>query len=59
MVVMKGEIVRLLCVDDGEETVLKKGDICVQRGRAYTWESRSDEWCCMLDLVLNVERTED
>ncbi|KAF7859555.1 hypothetical protein EAF04_008636 [Stromatinia cepivora] len=43
MIVMKGEIV--LRVDDGKETVLKEGDICVQRGTMHTWENRTDGWC--------------
>ncbi|KAJ8061855.1 hypothetical protein OCU04_009646 [Sclerotinia nivalis] len=43
MIVMKGEIV--LRVDDGKETVLKEGDICVQRGTMHTWDNRTDDWC--------------
>jgi len=39
VVVIEGEIVLLL---DDSETVLKKGDVVVQRGTNHAWENRSD-----------------
>ena len=38
VVVIEGEIVLLL---DDSETVLKKGDVVVQRGTSHAWENRS------------------
>ena len=38
VVVIEGEIVLLL---DDSETVLRKGDVAVQRGTSHAWENRS------------------
>ena len=40
VVVIEGEVVLLL---DDSETVLRKGDVVVQRGTNHAWENRSDK----------------
>ena len=44
VVVIEGEIVLLL---DDNETVLRKGDVAVQRGTNHAWENRSDKRALM------------
>lgn len=44
VVVIEGEIVLLL---DDTETVLRKGDVAVQRGTMHAWENRSDKRALM------------
>jgi Cupin domain len=39
-IVLEGEIVAIL---DGEETIMKAGDIMIQRGTAHAWANRSDK----------------
>ncbi|KAH7155947.1 hypothetical protein EDB81DRAFT_927800 [Dactylonectria macrodidyma] len=40
-VMVSGEIVLML--DSGEETILRAGDVYVQKGAAHMWENRSSE----------------
>jgi quercetin dioxygenase-like cupin family protein len=42
-VVMSGEI--WMELDDGEEVLLKAGDVLVQRGTIHNWINRSDKTC--------------
>jgi mannose-6-phosphate isomerase-like protein (cupin superfamily) len=44
VVVIEGELVLLL---DDSETLLKKGDVVVQRGTMHAWENRSDRMARM------------
>ncbi|MFW0796731.1 cupin domain-containing protein [Gordonia sp. CPCC 205515] len=48
-VVLEGEIWLLL--DDGE-TLLRAGDVIVQRGTAHSWSNRTDRPCRMAFLLL-------
>ncbi|KAF7914539.1 uncharacterized protein EAF01_000945 [Botrytis porri] len=54
MIVIKGEIV--LRVDEGKETILKEGDMCVQRVTMHTWENRTEEWCRCVCVMAGGEK---
>ena len=36
----------------GESTLLKQGDVVVQRGTAHSWITSSDEWTRMYWIIL-------
>lgn len=55
-IVLEGEIV--LEVDDGEETVIHRGDIVVQRGTIHAWVNRTNEWARMAFVLLDAEPIE-
>jgi quercetin dioxygenase-like cupin family protein len=40
-IVLEGEI--WLVLDDGSETLLRPGDVCIQRGTDHAWVNRSDQ----------------
>jgi quercetin dioxygenase-like cupin family protein len=49
-VVLEGEIEAVL--DSGETRLMKRGDVCVQRGTMHAWRNPSDtEWCRMLFVL--------
>jgi len=49
-VVLEGEIEAIL--DSGETRLLKRGDVCVQRGTMHAWRNPSEtEWCRMLFVL--------
>lgn len=52
VVVIEGEIVLLL---DDTETVLRKGDVTVQRGTNHAWENRSDQPALMAFFHIDAE----
>jgi quercetin dioxygenase-like cupin family protein len=54
MVVLKGEIVMRL--NDGKETVVKQGEMVVQRGTIHAWINRTDQWCRLLCVMLDAEK---
>lgn len=47
---MKGTVT--LEVENGEKTVLKEGDTCVQRGTLHSWKNESTEWCRMVFFIV-------
>jgi quercetin dioxygenase-like cupin family protein len=49
-IVLSGEI--YLVVDEGE-TLLKPGDVVVQRGTNHAWSNRSDEPCRMAFVLVD------
>jgi len=49
IVIISGEI---YCVMDEGETLLRAGDVLVQRGTQHAWSNRSDQFCVMV-AVLN------
>lgn len=51
-VVIGGEIVLIL---DDSETVLRKGDVSVQRGTDHAWENRSDKETIMAFFHIDAE----
>jgi quercetin dioxygenase-like cupin family protein len=49
-VVLKGEIIMEL--DDGSKTLMRKGDLAVQRATMHTWKNASEtEWARMLFVL--------
>ncbi|TCD69386.1 hypothetical protein EIP91_007733 [Steccherinum ochraceum] len=49
-VILKGTIT--LEVENGEQTLLKEGDTCIQRGTLHGWKNESTEWCRMLFILV-------
>jgi quercetin dioxygenase-like cupin family protein len=50
IIVLKGEIYAIM--DDGE-TLLKAGDILVQRGTNHSWSVRGNEPCIVAAILVN------
>jgi quercetin dioxygenase-like cupin family protein len=55
-IVLEGEVV--LELDDGEETVIRKGDVVVQRGTIHAWINRSEDWARMAFVLLDARPVE-
>ena len=53
-VVLAGEIV--LQLDGGEETVVKTGELMIQRGTKHEWINRSDSPCRILFIMVGSEK---
>ena len=49
-IVLDGEVVLIL---DDSETVLRAGDVVVQRGTDHRWENRSGEWARMAFILVD------
>ncbi|KIW29842.1 uncharacterized protein PV07_05629 [Cladophialophora immunda] len=49
-VVLRGTIT--LVLDDGSETVMREGDVCVQRGTNHAWKNVSAETCRVLFVLV-------
>jgi quercetin dioxygenase-like cupin family protein len=54
-VVLDGEVV--LVLDDGAETVLRRGDVVVQRGTDHRWENRTGEPARMVFMLVDADFT--
>ena len=52
IIVLKGEVWSVL---EEEETLLKAGDILVQRGTNHAWSNRSDEPCLIAGILVSAE----
>jgi mannose-6-phosphate isomerase-like protein (cupin superfamily) len=52
IIVIKGEIWAIL---EEEETLLKAGDILIQRGTNHAWSNRSDEPCIFVAVLVSAE----
>jgi quercetin dioxygenase-like cupin family protein len=50
-IVLEGAIV--LSLDDGSETLLRPGDVVVQRGTDHAWENRTDEATRMVFVLVD------
>lgn len=50
IIILSGEIYMIL---DEEETLLKAGDIVIQRGTNHAWSNRSDTHCIQLAVLLD------
>lgn len=55
-IVLEGEVVLVL---DDSETVLRAGDIVVQRGTAHRWENRAERTARMAFVLIDGAFTED
>jgi quercetin dioxygenase-like cupin family protein len=49
-IVLEGEIWLIL---DEEETLLRAGDVCIQRATNHAWSNRSDRRCVMAFVLLD------
>ena len=52
LIVLKGEIYAVM---DKGETLLKAGDVMVQRGTNHSWHNRSDEPCLLAAILVSAE----
>lgn len=52
IIVLKGEIWAIL---EEEETLLRAGDILIQRGTNHAWSNRSDEPCLFAAILVSAE----
>ncbi|WP_336335153.1 cupin domain-containing protein [Pseudomonas putida] len=50
--VIKGQIYALL---DNQETLMKSGDVLIQRGTNHAWANRSDEPCIVLFVLIDAK----
>lgn len=50
IIILSGEIYRIL---DEEETLLRAGDIVIQRGKNHAWSNRSDTHCIQMAVLLD------
>lgn len=55
IIIISGEIYLIV---DQEETLLKAGDIVIQRGTNHAWSNRSDSPCIQLAVLLDAEKTQ-
>lgn len=51
-IILSGEVV---AVTDRDETVLRAGDVLVQRGTAHTWHNRSSAPCVFASVMVSAE----
>jgi len=49
-IILSGEIV---AITDAGETVLRAGDVLIQRGTAHTWHNRSDAPCVFASVMVS------
>ncbi|KAF5708811.1 hypothetical protein FGLOB1_6179 [Fusarium globosum] len=49
-IVQKGRAVFVL--DDGSKTLVGEGDVIVQQGTVHRWDNPTDEWVCLLFVLL-------
>jgi uncharacterized cupin superfamily protein len=50
--VLDGEIVAVM---DAGETVMRAGDVLIQRGTSHSWANRSDRPCRMAFILVDAE----
>lgn len=55
IIILSGELYLIL---DEEETLLKTGDIVIQKGTNHAWSNRSDQPCVQLAILLDASRGE-
>ncbi|MCW3161454.1 cupin domain-containing protein [Chryseobacterium oryctis] len=53
IIILSGEL--YLIMEEGE-TLLKPGDIVIQRGTNHAWSNRSDEPCIQLAILIDAEK---
>jgi mannose-6-phosphate isomerase-like protein (cupin superfamily) len=53
ILVLQGEIVAVM---DKGETLLKAGDVLIQRGTNHSWHNRSDQPCVIAAVLVSAER---
>jgi quercetin dioxygenase-like cupin family protein len=53
--VVSGEVT--LELDDGEQTVLRAGDVVVQNGTRHAWRNHGTEPCTIVGVAIGADRT--
>lgn len=53
IIILSGELYLIL---DEEETLLKTGDIVIQKGTNHAWSNRSDQPCVQLAILLDASK---
>ncbi|WP_255607131.1 cupin domain-containing protein [Pedobacter polysacchareus] len=53
IIILSGELYLIL---DEEETLLKTGDIVIQKGTNHAWSNRSDQPCVQLAILLDATK---
>ncbi|MBC8985676.1 cupin domain-containing protein [Pedobacter sp. N36a] len=53
IIILSGELYLIL---DEEETLLKTGDIVIQKGTNHAWSNRSDQPCVQLAILLDTSK---
>ena len=51
-IIVSGEVYLVL---DDEETLMRAGDVCIQRGTNHVWSNRSDEPCRIAFVLIDAE----
>src|SRR5262249_6105396 len=54
VVVVAGEI--RLELDDGEQTVVRAGDVVIQNGTRHTWRNQGSEDCTIVGVAIGADR---
>jgi len=55
VLVVSGEVT--LELDDGEQTVLRAGDVVVQNGTRHAWRNHGAETCTIVGVAIGADRT--
>ncbi|TDD64747.1 cupin domain-containing protein [Actinomadura darangshiensis] len=55
VMVVSGEVT--LDLDDGEQTVLRAGDVVVQNGTRHAWRNHGTETCTIVGIAIGADRT--
>jgi mannose-6-phosphate isomerase-like protein (cupin superfamily) len=55
VVVVSGEVT--LELDDGEQTVLRTGDVVIQNGTRHAWHNHGTEYCTIVGVAIGADRT--
>ena len=54
--VLEGEVYAVL---DEDETLMRAGDVLIQRGTHHAWSNRSDKPCRMAFILIDAERLDN
>ncbi len=55
VMVVSGEVT--LDLDDGEQTVLRAGDVVIQNGTRHAWRNHGTEPCTIVGVAIGADRT--
>jgi hypothetical protein len=55
-IVLEGEVYAVL---DEDETLMRAGDVLIQRGTHHAWSNRSDKPCRMAFILIDAERLDN
>jgi mannose-6-phosphate isomerase-like protein (cupin superfamily) len=55
VLVVSGEVT--LELDDGEQTVLRAGDVVIQNGTRHAWRNHGTETCTIVGVAIGADRT--